>query len=152
VDHSITENASVQRTLCCGGGKRLQRYIAEGLLILRQVLAEHIEERLGLLGAEVDSLKAADGDLVRRVLVGGTEGEKEVPDTGAHLHAVSVTFAVFGGFGEGNPGLGIRLIDVCHMLVCCALSEFRRSEEGSRCVPAIETTASARLRKPFQYR
>jgi hypothetical protein len=104
----------VQRTLCGGGGDRLERDAAEGLLILGQVLTEHIEECLGLLGAEIYPLKAADGYLVRGVLVCGAEGEEEVPDAGAHLHAVGVAFAVVGGFGDADPGLIVGLIDVCH--------------------------------------
>src|ERR1700712_283729 len=99
----------VQRTLCGGGGNRLERDAAEGLLILRQVLTEHIEESLGLLGAEIDSLKAADGHLIGRVLMGGAEGEKEVPYAGAYLHAVGVAFAIVGGFGDADPGLIVRL-------------------------------------------
>ena len=117
----------VERTLRGRARNGLERDAAEGLLILRQVLAEHVEERLGLLGTEVDPLKATDGDLVGRVLMCGAEGEEEIPDAGAYLHAVGVAFAVVGGFADVDPGLIVGLMDICHAYArCCLKSDFKR--------------------------
>lgn len=118
----------VERTLSGSGGQRLKRNGAEGLLILGEVLAEHIEECLGLLRAQIDALEAADGDLIGRVLVGGAEGEEEIPDAGAHLHAVGVALAIVGRFRDVDPGLCIGLMNVCHvpMLVCSASREIQK--------------------------
>jgi hypothetical protein len=119
----------VERPLSGGSGKGLERDGAEGLLILSEVLAEHVEEGLGLLRAEVDALEAANGDLIGGVLVSGAEGEEEVPDAGAHLHAVGVALAIVGGFGDVDPGLGVGLMNVCHCLCSFVLPQ----ENFGRC-------------------
>ena len=43
---------------------RLQHNLTEGLLVLSDVLAQDIEERLGLLWADVDALGVFDSDLL----------------------------------------------------------------------------------------
>jgi hypothetical protein len=137
----------VERTLRGRARNGLERDAAEGLLILRQVLAEYVEERLGLLGTEIDPLKATDGDLVGRVLMCGAEGEEEIPDAGAYLHAVRVAFAVVGGFADVDPGLIVGLMDICH--ACARLlpqSDFKRFA----CVEGDGLRVWAL--NPFQYR
>jgi hypothetical protein len=78
---------------------------SEGLLVLGDVVSEDVEERLGLLGAEIDALEVANVDLVGRVLRESAEDEEEVPDGHTDLHAVSVAIAVVGGGGEVEPWL-----------------------------------------------
>ncbi len=70
---------------------------AKGVLVLDQVLSQHIAQCLGLLRAEVNGLEGVDGDLLGRFLVGGAEGEAEVPHALLHLNAVGIALAVIGG-------------------------------------------------------
>ena len=69
---------------------------AEGVLVLEQVLLQHIAQRLGLLRAEVNGLEGVDGDLFGRFLIGGAEGESEIPDALLYLNAVGIALAVVG--------------------------------------------------------
>jgi hypothetical protein len=69
---------------------------AKGVLILEQVLLQHIAQCLGLLWAEVNGLEGVDGDLFGRFLISGAEGESEVPDALLHLNAVGIALAVLG--------------------------------------------------------
>ena len=62
---------------------------AEGLLVLGQMLPQHVPKGLGLLRAEEDALVAMvtwSGGLVE----GQAEDQLEVPDAGADLDAVGV--------------------------------------------------------------
>ena len=56
----------------------------------------------------------------------GAEGEEEIPDAGAYLHAVGVAFAVVGGFADGDPGLIVGLMDICHAYARCCLKVISR--------------------------
>ncbi len=94
---------------------------AEGLLVLGEILAEHIPESLGLLRAEVDSLEAGEHDLVGGILAHGAEAEEEVPDAHADLNAVGVALAIIFGLGELESGF-IRM----SVLIHCG--SFRREE------------------------
>src|SRR5260370_37140335 len=82
---------------------------AEGLLVLGEVVAEHVPEGFGLLRAEVDALEVFDGELVGALLAHGPEDEEEVPDAHADLDAVGVTVAVILGAGELMRGLFLRV-------------------------------------------
>src|SRR5262245_48043009 len=74
----------VHRTTCsCHVGIQLD--LAEGLLILRNVLSQNMEQRLGLLWTQVDPLEIGNLNLFRRLLTQGAEGKEEVPDADAHL-------------------------------------------------------------------
>ena len=86
--HALVDRAAGRREL------RLEREGAEGLLVLGEVVAEDVQQRLGLLGTEVDALEVVDLDLVGRLLVHGAEDEEEVPDAHADLDAVGVAVAV----------------------------------------------------------
>ena len=83
---------------------RLQVERAEGLLVLGQILPQHIPQGLGLLRAEKDGLMVADGDLVGAFAGGQAEDQLEVPDADANLHAVGVGLAVVGGLDEIHLG------------------------------------------------
>ena len=92
-------------TLGEGVGLGLEGQGAERLLILGDILTEHIPKSFCLLRAEVDGLVIADGDLVRGIAGSQAEDELEVPDADAYLDAVGVSFAVIGGLGQGYLGL-----------------------------------------------
>ena len=66
----------------------------EGLLVLLHVVREYVQQRLGLLRAQVNRLEVLDLDLFGRGLVHGPEDELEVPHAHAHLDAVRIAFAV----------------------------------------------------------
>src|ERR1039458_6625506 len=61
------------------GGLRLQFDFAKSGFVLRDVLLENPEQRLGLLRADVYALKIVDGDVLRRSLVHPAEHEQENP-------------------------------------------------------------------------
>ena len=84
---------------------RLEVERAEGLLVLGQVLPQHIPQSLGLLRAEENGIVVADGDLVRSVAGGQAEDQLEVPNADADLDAVGVGFAVVGGLDKVHLGL-----------------------------------------------
>ena len=86
---------------------RLERNRSEGLLILGEVLAEHVPESLGLLRTEIDAVMIFDVDLVGRVLMSDAEIEEEIPDAYAHLNAVGIGFAIIRGLAELDFGLGM---------------------------------------------
>src|SRR5580658_5861872 len=79
---------------------RLEVQSAEGLLVLRHVLAEHVQQRLGLLRAQEYGLVIANRHLVGALARGQAEGELKVPYAHAHLHAVGVGLAVVCGLHE----------------------------------------------------
>ena len=84
---------------------RLEVERSEGLLVLGKVLAEHVAEGLGLLGAEKDGLVVADGDLVRAFAGSEAKDKLEVPYTDAYLDAVGIGLAIVGGLDETHFGL-----------------------------------------------
>ncbi len=88
-----------------GVGELLKGDGAEGLLVLGEVVAEHVPEGLGLLRAKVDALEVFDGELVGALLAHGPEDEEEVPDAHTDLDAVGVAVAVVLGAGEFERGL-----------------------------------------------
>ena len=91
---------------------RLERNLAEGLLVLSDILAEDIEERLGLLRADVDALGVFDSDLVSGVLADQAKGEEEIPNAYPDLHAVSVVFAIVLRFLDVNLRLGMTRVHI----------------------------------------
>src|SRR5258708_26853370 len=91
---------------------RFECDFTEGGFILRNILIEHVGQGLGLLWAQVDSFKILNRDRVGSGLVHGSVEQKEVPQAHAHLHAVSIVFAVIGGVHQLD--LGLRLLRI-HM-------------------------------------
>jgi len=83
IDRSLREVVAV----------RLQVKCAEGLLVLGQVLSQHVPQSLGLLRAEENRIVVADGDLVGSVARSQAEDQLEVPDADADLDAVGVGLA-----------------------------------------------------------
>jgi hypothetical protein len=67
---------------------------SKGLLVLGKVIAQYVEERLGLLWAEIDALKVLHAELVGRILSHGTEDKKEVPDGHPDLNAIGIAIAI----------------------------------------------------------
>ena len=84
---------------------RLQVQRAEGLLVLREVLPQHVPQRLGLLRAQEDGLVVADGHLLGAFARSQAEYELKIPHAHAHLHAVGIGLAVVGGLGKIQLGL-----------------------------------------------
>ena len=80
-------------------GLRFERERAEGLLVLGDVLPQHVPQGLGLLRTQVDGLVIADGHLVGALAGGETEDELEIPNADADLDAVGVGLAVIGRLG-----------------------------------------------------
>ena len=89
-----------------GTGARLQTDFSERAFILADVLLQDVEERLGLLRADVHALEILDVNVVRSGLVDVAEHEEEIPEVNPNLNAVGVAFAVIGSFFEDDPGLG----------------------------------------------
>jgi len=89
---------------------RIEFDFAEGVFVSSDVLLQHAEQGLGLLGTEVDSLKILDFDLRLALLEQSAENEEEIPDVDADLHAVGVVLAVVGSVGQLDGGLGW----ICH--------------------------------------
>lgn len=79
--------------------------IAERALVARDILLQQPEQSLGLLRAEVDTLKVANLHLGFGLLLQGAEDHEEVPDIDSHLHAVGVGFAVIGSIDQLDVGL-----------------------------------------------
>src|SRR6185437_2531958 len=97
----------MDRAIRDGDGRavRLQGNGSEGLLILGEVLAEHVQESLGLLRTEIDAVIVFDRDLIGRVLMRDAEVQKKVPDADPYLNAGGVGFAVVVRFGDLKFGL-----------------------------------------------
>src|SRR5437899_1095927 len=79
---------------------RLELDLPEGSLVLRHILLQHIQQRLGLLWTHVYALKILDRHLIRRGLVHHAEEQKEVPEIDPDLHTIGVALAIVGGVGE----------------------------------------------------
>jgi hypothetical protein len=88
--------------------------VPEGLLVLGEIVADHIPQRLGLLGAEIDALEVADDDLVDILLRHGAEDQEEVPYAHPHLDAVGIAVAVVFGAGELEGWLVGRRVLLAH--------------------------------------
>ncbi len=79
---------------------------AKRALISGNILLQDRRQGLGLLRAQVDSLKIIDLHLGFALLLQDPEYEEEIPDIHPHLHAVGVVFAVFAGIDEFDIWLG----------------------------------------------
>src|ERR1035437_9824869 len=88
------------------GGLRLQLDFTKSGFVLRDVLLENADERLGLLRADVDALEIVDSGVFRRGLVHAAEQKKEIPQIHPHLDAVGVVLPVVGCVNQLNLGRG----------------------------------------------
>src|SRR4051795_6516458 len=89
---SLDENSGVVN----GAGSELwiEFDLTKGLLVLDDVLLHDEEQRLGLLRAQIDSLKIVDLDAGAFGGLHGSEAKEEVPYIDTNLHGVGVVFAV----------------------------------------------------------
>lgn len=85
-------------------GLRLQSDFTECRFILGDVIAQDVEQRLGLLRADVDPLEVVDRHAVRRRLIHPAEHQKEIPQVDPNLHTVGVVLAVLRGVDELDLG------------------------------------------------
>lgn len=81
--------------------------LPKGRFVLVYVLLEDVEQRLGLLGAQVDALKIVDGHVIRGSLVDPAEHEKEIPKIHADLNAIGIVLPVLGSVNQLNLGRGL---------------------------------------------
>ena len=81
--------------------------LPESGFVLGHVLLQDVEQRLGLLGAEVDALEIVDGHHVRGSLVDPAEHEEEIPQIHADLNAIGIVLPVLGGVDQLNLGRGL---------------------------------------------
>jgi hypothetical protein len=75
---------------------RIKFDLAECAFIPLHVLLQESEKRLGLLRAQVNSLKILDLDMAFGLLLQRPEDHKKVPDIHAHLHTVRIVLSVIG--------------------------------------------------------
>lgn len=85
-----------------GQSARVELDLAEGALVIGDVLVQDRGERFGLLRTEINPLKIPDFNLIFRLLLHGAEHQEEVPYIDPHLHTVGVGFAIIRctGYGE----------------------------------------------------
>src|ERR1700747_1617800 len=84
---------------------RVEFNLAKGTLISRNVLLENRHKCLCLLRTQIDSLKITDFHLSLALLLQGAEHQEEIPNIYAHLHAVSIVFAVVRRVEQLDIGL-----------------------------------------------
>jgi hypothetical protein len=111
---------------------RFQHQRPERLLVLRQVLAQNIPKRLGLLGAQKDRVVIADGHLLGRIAAGEPEDELKIPYADPHLHAVGIGFAEVRRLGHINLRLLRRSIHDEPRLLCPVPGQSDKGTEGQK--------------------
>src|SRR5690242_19685405 len=84
---------------------RIEFDLAERVFVADNVLLQHTQQRFCLLWAEIDPLEIMNFDLRFGLLMKSAEGEEEVPNTDADLHAVGIAFAIGVGVDELDVGL-----------------------------------------------
>ena len=84
---------------------RLQIQLAEGLLVLGDILPQNVPQGFGLLRAEEDSLVVANAHLIGAFARSSAEYELEIPNAYAHLDAVGIGLAVVGSLDKVHLGL-----------------------------------------------
>jgi len=79
--------------------------LAEGALVVRNILLQDCSQSLCLLRAQIDSLKISHFHLALGLLLHGSKHKKEVPDVHPHLNAIGICLAVVFGVDDGKIGL-----------------------------------------------
>ena len=72
----------------------------ERLLVLRNILSQHIPQRFCLLRAEKYRLMVMDGHLVRAFAGSKSKNKLKIPNADPNLDAVGIRFAVVGRLGK----------------------------------------------------
>ena len=73
---------------------RFQRYRAECLFILRQILTQQVPQRFGLLRTQIDPLEISQHHFLGGILPGSAKNQQKIPYAGPHLHAVGVAVPI----------------------------------------------------------
>src|SRR3984957_6724971 len=84
---------------------RVKFDFSEGGFVPGNILLQESEQRLRLLGAEVNALEVSDLNLSFALLLYGAKYEEKVPDIHSHLHAVCIGFPIVGGIDQLDIGL-----------------------------------------------
>jgi len=108
------------------GHSRIELDFAKGALVVRHILVEDRGQSLGLLRAQIYSLKVSYFDLVLRLLLHGTEHQEEIPDIHPHLDAISIGFAIV----TGVENIKIRLRRDNHSDSSLSQAEGNRGSQG----------------------
>src|SRR2546430_11193582 len=114
---------------------RVELDLPKRAFIASDILLQNRHERLGLLWAQINSLKIAHLDLRLALLLQGTKNQEKIPNVHAHLHAVGIALAVIVCINQ----LDIGLCRDCHKAI--SLSGVRR--EGKRVALRREINRSA---------
>ena len=70
---SVFSSAAFALLHDASAGLRLESNLSKSVLVLRHVLLQHVEERLGLLRTDVNPLKVLNGYVVGRSLIHDAE-------------------------------------------------------------------------------
>ncbi len=73
---------------------RIELDLAKRAFVARHILLQKSQQSLGLLRAQVNSLKIADLNVGLALLLQGAEDKKKVPYIDPHLYAVRVVLPV----------------------------------------------------------
>ena len=87
------------------GHARIEFDFAKSALITGHVLLQDGSQRLGLLRAQIDSLKIKHFDLVLGLLLESAEHQEEIPDIHSYLNAIGVALPVFRTIDQLDVGL-----------------------------------------------
>src|SRR3569623_1652994 len=97
--------------------ERLQSKLAEGRLILRKVVLQHLQQRLGLLRTEINALVVLQLDLLGRILPHGSELKEDVLNAHPDLYAVCIVGAVVRSLRRDDGWLLVgRRLRLAHKL------------------------------------
>lgn len=111
--------------------------LTKGSLVAGDILLQKSEQCLGLLRAEINSLKVSNLDLAFTLLLECAKGQEKIPDVDTHLHAVGVGFAVVGGITQ----LDVRLRRNRHRRKCNYFRAGKGSEQGENSLSVSKTSA-----------
>src|SRR5581483_5644936 len=98
--------------------------LAERALVSGDILLQQSEQRFGLLGTQINSLKITDVHLALGLLLQSAEHQEEIPDIYPHLHTVGIVLAIVRVIGEFHIGL-------CRIVHGGKCKSFSDSEPGA---------------------
>jgi len=88
---------------------RFDMNFAERRFVLADVLLQYVEQGLGLLRAEIDTLEILNIYDIRGILGDQAEHEEEIPEIRPDLDAVGVALAIIGAVNKMDFGSGIGI-------------------------------------------